>query len=76
MDHSLYEGFVMSNESRYFDSLKRITKYQTVEHLRKHSLRDWALNFEEALEMAYENVIEDARRAIARRRRPKGEPFE
>ena len=66
----------MSNESRYFDALKRITKYQSPEHLRKHSERDWGLNFEEALEMAYENVVGDARRAIKGKRRPKGEPFE
>jgi hypothetical protein len=60
-----------SNEQRYFDMLKRITLYQSVEHLRKHSQRDWALPFEEALEMAYENIISDAQRAIRGKRRPK-----
>jgi hypothetical protein len=59
-----------SNEQRYFDALKHITQYQSVEHLRKHSEHDWALPYQEALEGAYENVIEEAKRAIRRRRRP------
>lgn len=58
------------SEARYFDALKRISSYQSVAHLRKHSERDWGLSFEEALEMAYENVIDDARRAVKGRRRP------
>ena len=61
----------MQNELRYFDTLKKITKYQSVEHLRKHSERDWGLSFEEALEMAYENVVTDAKNAIHGKRRPK-----
>lgn len=59
------------NELRYYEALKRITKYQAVERLREHSERDWGLPFEEALEMAYENVITEARNAIHGRRRPK-----
>jgi hypothetical protein len=62
------------NEQRYFDMLKRITLYQSVEHLRRHSERDWGLPFNEALGMAYENVIEDARRAIRGKRRPQTKP--
>ena len=60
-----------SKEQRYFDALKRITQYQSVERLRKHSERDWGLSFEEALCGAYENVIYDARYAIKGHRRPK-----
>jgi len=58
------------NEKRYFDALKRITLYQSIAHLRRHSVRDWGLDFHEALEMAYENVIADAKRAVGKRRRP------
>jgi hypothetical protein len=54
----------------YFDVLKRITCYQSVAHLRKHSEKEWGLDFEEALAGAYENVIDDARRAIRGKRRP------
>jgi hypothetical protein len=57
-------------EIRYFDALKRITRYQSVERLRKKSEQDWGLLFEEALEMAYENVLDDAKRAIKGKRRP------
>ncbi len=40
--------------------LRRISKYQSVERLRSGSEKDWGLPFEEALEMAYENVISEA----------------
>lgn len=60
----------MSNELRYFNALKRITKYQTVKQLRKNSERDWGCTFEEALEMAYENVVGEAQRAISGKRKP------
>ena len=59
------------SEQRYFDALKQITKYESVERLRKHSERNWGLAYEEALEMAYENVINEARSAIRGKRRPK-----
>ncbi len=59
-----------NNEQRYFDALKRITQYQSPERLRKHSERDWGLGFEEALQSAYENVIEDAKHAVRGRKRP------
>lgn len=59
------------NEQRYFDALKRITLYQSVERLRRHSERDWGVEYPESLEMAYENVISDAERAIRGKRRPK-----
>jgi hypothetical protein len=59
-----------NNEQRYYDALKRITQYQSVERMRKHSDKDWGLSFEEALAGAYENVIYDAKYAIRRRKRP------
>ena len=59
-----------SNEQRYFDALKRITQYQSSDHLRRGSEKEWGLPFAEALEYAYENVRDDARRAVKGRRRP------
>lgn len=59
-----------SNEQRYFDALKRITQYQSPDRMRRSSDKDWGLDFEETLEYAYENVIEEARRAIKGKRRP------
>jgi hypothetical protein len=44
--------------------LRRIASYQTVERLRNHSERDWGCSFEEALEMAYENVITEAKNGL------------
>jgi hypothetical protein len=58
-------------ERQYFDTLKRIARYSSPEHLRDHSEEEYGLLFDEALEMAYENVIEEARTAIKGRRRPK-----
>ena len=59
-----------SNEQRYFDALKRITKYQSSDRLRRNSEKEYGLPFTEALEYSYENVIEDARLAVKGRRRP------
>lgn len=44
--------------------LAKITRYQTVERLRSHSEKDWGVGYEEALEMAYENVLTEARNAL------------
>jgi hypothetical protein len=61
----------VNNEQRYYDALKRITQYQTVERMQRDSEKDWGLEFTEALSYAYENVKDDAARAIKGRRRPK-----
>jgi hypothetical protein len=62
----------MSNEQRYFDALKRIASYQSAERLLKKSWDDWGLDDgKEALEYAYENIREDAKRAVKGKRRPK-----
>jgi hypothetical protein len=45
--------------------LRRIVSYQSVEKLRRDSEKDWGLNFEEALEMAYKNAISEAKSALA-----------
>lgn len=61
-----------SNEAIYFAVLRRIAKeYQTTEELRRHSLKQYGLPYEEALEMAYQNLQAEAARAIRGRRRPK-----
>ena len=39
------------------NALKVIATYETPAHLRKHSFRDWGLDYEEALEMSYENIM-------------------
>ena len=61
-----------SNEQRYFDALKRIAAYQSPERLKKNSWDDWGLDDgNEALEYAYENVLQEAKQAVRNRRRPK-----
>lgn len=42
------------------NALKKIKAYQSPEKLRKDSEKDWGLDFEEAIEMAYENIQLDA----------------
>ena len=60
-----------SNEQRYFDALKRIAAYQPPARLLNRSLEDWGLEDGcEALEYAYENVLQEAKQAVKNRRRP------
>lgn len=42
------------------NALKKIKAYQSPSKLRKDSSKDWGLDFEEAIEMAYENIQNDA----------------
>jgi len=42
------------------NALKKIKAYQSPEKLRKDSSKDWGLDFEEAIEMAYENIQGEA----------------
>lgn len=51
-------------------TLKEISKYQSPEKLRRQSEKQYGLSYEEALEMAYENVIEAAKRAVAGIKKP------
>lgn len=60
-----------SNEQRYYDTLKRIAKYESVERLRKHGESEYGISAEEAIEYAYENVLQEAKSALRGRRRPK-----
>ncbi len=52
-------------------ALKRITKYQTVERLKRNSQKDWGLSSDEAIEMAYENVIAEAKAGLKSVRVPR-----
>jgi hypothetical protein len=44
-------------------ALRRIRKYDTPERMRRDSEKTYGTNFEEALEMAYENIQAEARAA-------------
>ncbi|WP_346236728.1 hypothetical protein ABDK00_014150 [Niabella insulamsoli] len=46
--------------NRMLQALQRIKAYQSPDRLRKNSDKDWGLEYEEALEMAYENMQTDA----------------
>lgn len=61
-------------EQKLWDALYRISHYQQPEHLRKFAERDWGLSENEAVDMAYENVIQEAKNAIRGSRRPKSVP--
>jgi hypothetical protein len=63
-----------NNELVYFNALKRIAGYQSPEKLRRASERDYGLPAEEAIEMAYENVLAEAKGAIKGKRAPKDLP--
>lgn len=59
---------------KLYDALKRITKYQTPDQLRRNSGKEWGLDYEEALGYAYENIQQTAKDAIKGVRQPKGKP--
>jgi hypothetical protein len=54
----------------YYDALKRITLYDAPERLKRRAEKDYGLSGDEAVEMAYENVLNEARMAIKGRKRP------
>lgn len=55
-------------------ALMRISKYQSPERLKRDSQKDWGLDYEEALEGAYENVLQEAKSALRGVRIPKVAP--
>ena len=64
----------MDRISRMYEALRRISKdYQSSEQLRRASEEEWGLPYEEALEMAYENIQNEARLAIKGMRMPRPE---
>lgn len=51
-------------EARFYHALKRIAAYMSPERLRRQHEKDYGLNYDEALEMAYENVLGEAKSAL------------
>lgn len=64
----------LETQQRLYDALKRIGSYKSVEWLQKHGEKTYGVVYEEVIEMAYENVIEEARAAIKGIRKPKLPP--
>lgn len=64
----------MSDERHYFDALKRIASYQSPDQLRRCAERQYGLPSDEAIEYAYENVLDEAKAAVKGKRRPKESP--
>jgi hypothetical protein len=58
-------------EIRLYTALKRITCYDTPSKLRRRAERDYGLSGDEAIEYAYENVLQEARNGIKGVRLPK-----
>lgn len=61
----------MSNERAYFIALKRIAAYMDPETLLRKGEAMYGVSGEEAVSMAYENVLEEAWSAIRGKRMPK-----
>lgn len=59
-----------ANEQRYYDALKRITKYMSPQQIYRDS-HNVGLDESEYLEMSYENIQGEAKNAIRGKRRPK-----
>lgn len=64
----------MEAQQRLYDALKTIANYQSPESLRRYAEKDYGCNADEAIEMAYENVIQTAKNAIRGMRRPADKP--
>lgn len=64
----------LAKMQRLYDALKRITKYATPDQLRREARGAYGLDSGEAIEMAYENVIEEAKRAVKGMKRPVAKP--
>lgn len=51
-------------ELQLLSKLRRIASYEPPDRLRKSAERDYGLDANEAIEMAYENVITEAKNAV------------
>lgn len=54
----------IENYNKMRNALIEIKNYQSPEELRNNSEKDWGLEFEEAIEMAYENIQITAKNAV------------
>jgi len=61
----------MDKQLIMYEALKRISKYQSPEQLHRSAGRDFGLEYGEALEMAYENAVQEAKTAVKGMRKPK-----
>ena len=50
-------------EHKLYAALKRIAAYQSPDRMRRASEKDWSVGYEECLEMAYENIQQEAKNA-------------
>lgn len=60
----------LKREQRLYDALKRITRFMSPVRLRRVSQKEYGLGPNEAVDMAYENILDVARNAIRGMRRP------
>jgi len=60
----------LEREQKLYDALKRITLYMSPEQLRRRAEKDYGLSGDEAIEMAYDNVLIEAKSTIKGMRRP------
>ncbi len=58
-------------EQRLYDALKRISLYDRPERIRRDAGKRYGLEPGEAVEMAYENILAEAKAAVKGMRRPK-----
>lgn len=58
------------SDQKLYDALLRISRYTPPAKLRKSAEREYGLDPDEAIEMAYENVIAEAKAAIKGVRMP------
>lgn len=58
-------------EVKLYEALRRISRYETPDRLRRSGEKQYGLPGEEVVELAYENIQEEARRAIKGVRLPK-----
>lgn len=68
---TLHKALTSNKEQKLYDALKRITMYDSPEKLTRRAERDYGLEPNEAIEMAYENVLAEAKQALKGMRRPR-----
>jgi hypothetical protein len=61
-------------EARFYVALRQILAYMTPEQMRRCAEKEYGLDHYDALEMAYENMQEEARAALKGYRKPKPVP--
>lgn len=55
---------ITNNEMNFYTALKTISKFYSPARLKRESNSEYGLDSDEAIEMAYENVISIAKKAI------------